>query len=291
VKRENKGFTMVELLMVLGIIALLVGILIPALSAVKEAAKNAKQRAQFAALDMALLAFRNDYGDYPPSDGFVYPADPNPNKGYTDYCGAQKLAEAMVGYDLLGFHPKSDWRSDGWDNAGTIDFYDANDPVLLDQRKGPYLDLATASVFRLGDNPPLYPGLFRPTQSNPLYLGTHVLCDVYGFKTIRMPNGTSVRAGSPILYYRANTSGKTIDQIYDVRDNEAIVALKQDADGQSPTKYHPLTENNGTYFYDYITDPRVVAKQQPYKPDSYILISAGVDGLYGTADDIRNFGN
>ena len=29
----------------------------------------------------------------------------------------------------------------------------------------------------------------------------------------------------------------------------------------------------------------------PYRPDSYILISAGADGLYGTGDDITNFGN
>ena len=28
----------------------------------------------------------------------------------------------------------------------------------------------------------------------------------------------------------------------------------------------------------------------PYRADSYILISAGIDGLYGTSDDMTNFG-
>ena len=28
---------------------------------------------------------------------------------------------------------------------------------------------------------------------------------------------------------------------------------------------------------------------RPYRADSYILISAGYDGLYGTRDDICNF--
>jgi hypothetical protein len=28
---------------------------------------------------------------------------------------------------------------------------------------------------------------------------------------------------------------------------------------------------------------------RPYRRDSYILISAGYDGLYGTADDVLNF--
>jgi hypothetical protein len=47
---------------------------------------------------------------------------------------------------------------------------------------------------------------------------------------------------------------------------------------------HPLD------FYSYIRDPKVLARAWPYRPDSYILISAGPDGLYGTNDDIRNFG-
>jgi hypothetical protein len=32
-------------------------------------------------------------------------------------------------------------------------------------------------------------------------------------------------------------------------------------------------------------------RAQPYNPDTYILISAGRDGLYGTEDDIKNFGD
>ena len=45
------------------------------------------------------------------------------------------------------------------------------------------------------------------------------------------------------------------------------------------------------YFYDYIRDPKVSDRHPwPFRPDSYLLISAGMDGLYGTEDDIRNFG-
>ena len=107
-RREKSGLTLVEILTVLAVIALLAGILIPAVSAVRAAAKNAKQRAQFLAIDLALTAFKADDdipgGDYPPSDWFMPPGD---------YCGAQKLAEALLGWDLLGFHPKSEFRADG----------------------------------------------------------------------------------------------------------------------------------------------------------------------------------
>lgn len=42
-------------------------------------------------------------------------------------------------------------------------------------------------------------------------------------------------------------------------------------------------------FQAFINDPRVSAKHQPYRSDSYILLSAGPDGVFGTADDIANF--
>jgi len=276
VRRKRTGFTIVELLAALGIIALMVGLLIPALSMVRNTAKETKQKAQFATIELALTAFKNDYGDYPGSDWALV----------GDYCGAQKLAEALVGWDLLGFHPKSDFRSNGRNDDGEF-IYDANNPIFFDQRRSPYLELATFDAFRLGNISIRNPGLFFDTR--PLAPNTFVLCDVFGEKKIMLSNGKTVRAGAPILYYRANTSGKTIREIYNVQDNDAIVLIKERSDG----RIHPLADTRNQYldFYDYIRDPKISARPWPYRPDSYILISAGVDGLYGTGDDIRNFGN
>lgn len=281
-ERKRTGFTIVELLAALGIIALMVSLLIPALSVVRNKAKETKQRAQFMTISLALTAFRNDYGDYPSSD-WSLPTGP----GITsDYCGAQKLAEALVGWDLLGFHPKSDFRSNGRNNNGEY-IYDVNNPVYFDQRKGPYLELATASAFRLGNISAFYPGLYNNTA--PLAPNTFVLCDVFGKNKVTFSNGKTAKAGAPILYYRANAHGKTIHEIYNALDNDAIVNIKQSADG----KIHPLADPSGQYqyFYNYILDPKITARPWPYRPDSYILISAGADGLYGTGDDVRNFGN
>ena len=279
-RRKRTGFTLVELLAALGIIALLAGLLIPAMSMVRRTAKETKQKAQFATIELALTTFKNDYGDYPRSDW------PLPQAPGSDYCGAQKLAEALVGWDLLGFHPKSDFRSNGY-NDDRVLIYDVNNPIFFDQRRGPYLELATFDAFRLGNISIRYPGLFFDTR--PLAPNTFVLCDVFGARKITLSNGKTVKAGAPILYYRANTSGKTIREIYNVQDNDAIVQVKQQADN----KEHPLTRPGGQfqYFYEYIRDPKYSARPWPYRRDSYILISAGVDGLYGTGDDIRNFGN
>lgn len=298
-KRKNTGLTMIELLIVLGIIALLIGLLLPAVGVVRNLAKETKQKAQLSTIEMALATFKNDEGDYPPSN-WILP--PNPG---SYYCGAQKLSEALLGWDLLGFHPKTAWRADGldaMDGPGSYDPAQMRDiipppngdgvPDTFDERKGPYLELATANAFRLNE-------LFRPNSISGLQPDTFVICDVFGTKKITMirgtdpitgqPISTTEKAGAPVLYYRANTSGKIINNVYRASDNDALVVTKQQDDG----RVHPLAEPSGPYqfFYDYIRDPKITAKPWPYRPDSYILISAGADGLYGTSDDIRNFGN
>ena len=294
-KRGKLGFTMVEILTVVGIIAILVAVLIPALTMVRRIAKETQQRAQLTAIDLALIAFKADYGDYPPSDW------PDSDPPRNDYCGAQKLAEALLGWDLLGFHPDSEWQADGKTKSGSKEIYrrnldptnDPDDRKNLDERRGPYLELGTASAFRLGVSAPSKrDGWFD--DPTPLWPDTYVICDVFGIKKITLAKGETVKAGAPILYYRADTSKKTIDtggtreRIYDVRDNLPLVYLKSVED----KKDHPLMDNTGTYsfFYEeYITDPKITAMNWPYRPDSYILISAGADGLYGTSDDICNF--
>ena len=298
-ERKKKGFTMVELLVVLGIIALLIGLLLPALSSVRNVAKQTKQKAQFTAIELALIAFKNDHGDYPPSDRSSHVTGVA-----NDYGGAQKLAEALLGWDLLGFHPKTAWRADGLDAAGGPGTYDplkTRGTNTLDERKGPYLELATTSAFKLVD-------LFKPFATGPLAPDTYVICDVFTAQRVTLFKGidpltnrpltVTERAGSPVLYYRANTSSKKCEaadpgnSIYNILDNQSLVELGSVRD----RRLHPLS--NPSVFYSPntgptpgILDPRITARFWPYRPDSYILISAGVDGLYGTSDDICNFGN
>lgn len=321
---KRRGFTLVELLTTIGIIAILIALLVPSLSLVRKVSKETAQKSQFATIDMALGAFKNDYGEYPPSN-----MDPMP---FDNYCGAQKLAEALVGWDLLGFHPKSAWRADGFDGltANGEWTYDPQNKRLgasLDERRGPYLELATAKVFRLGvSGAGANDGLFNDTAS--LDGSRFVICDVFGVKKINVNPivagvvGKSVSAGTPIFYYRANTSSKNLtdavdpvnsalgftSRIYNVYDNDALVRLGvmtdvtgmighplkvQDGVGDYPVFYNYEGFNYGTGIAHGIVDPKVFkttgGRKWPYRPDSYILISAGMDGLYGTSDDIHNF--
>ena len=294
-KCKKPAFTLIELLTVLSRVALLVGLLIPSLTVIRNSAKEAKQKAQFIEIGLALTAFRNDYGDYPPSDQLSH------DTGVADYCGAQKLAEALLGRDLLGFHPKSTWSAT--DPMWYPPSPPGPTPVNLDQRKGPYLELGTESAFRLG-------GLFGPAlaaTTPQLAADRFVICDSYGVKKVTIAPGQTAKAGMPILYYKADTTKKKFDvtsippgsqDIYNFMDNFPLIQVAELADGtQPPEPDHPLATLGGMYLYSplyKIVDQKIFSattKLWPHRPDSYILISAGMDGLYGTADDICNFGN
>jgi hypothetical protein len=86
------------------------------------------------------------------------------------------------------------------------------------------------------------------------------------------------------------------ERIYNCEDNLALINLGILPDAKAGVE-HKLEDNAGQYFYDEeykIVDPKASSTMAagatwPHRPDSYILISAGADGEYGTQDDICNF--
>ena len=298
----KNGFTLAELLTAIAIIAILIGILMPALNMARKFANDTKQKAMLSTIETGILMYKNDFGEYPQSYG--YDASGTPPKDYT-YCGAQTLTEAMLGQDLLGFHTKSIFRADGKDaSTPANELYNlsglSDDKVRenLAKRKGPYLSRENIGVFKAQD-------VFDPFGTT-LKQDKYLICDVYTAlnKTITLPNGSQstkkFKIGTPILYFRANTAmleikvADTLGSIYDFSDNTELVALGSVANH----KLHEGFVEKNTYqpdkFYDYITDETATTtgsnpRKRPFRPDSFLLISAGADGLYGTTDDICNF--
>lgn len=322
---KKAAFTIVELLTVMSIIVILITLLVPSLNMAKRYAKNVRQRAQFHSIGMALDAFSADWDGYPNSDRY----DEVP----TAYCGAMKLAEAMLGQDLLGFHPSSRFRSDGTDGSGAMTpLYPAvaATPAYAENvksRKGPYLPLENANAYKLKY-------LYGTTKAATKFPGVNnqgperfVLCDVYGRVTLQPdPAETqkvSGKAGMPVLYYRANVSGTKLPvnkggissgvaipatdpdplYIYNHLNNDDLVLLGMPWDTTGAA--HPMASASAgndlrgnpvdpINFYNRIWNEKVYNSTtnifRPYRSDTYILLSAGFDGEYGTPDDIFNFG-
>jgi hypothetical protein len=213
----------------------------------------------------------------------------------------------MMGQDLMGFHPDSRFLLDGTDGRNNVRLYEPGVVDLQDNlksRKGTYLPEDNANCYRLSD---IYPNLTGPLAGG-LAEQLFVLCDVYK-RVENIGEVGDAKIGMPILYYKANTSGAFHDpntytptvtsnngNIYNSFDNDALVQQGKpwEAQGASGEKIHEM--NDFRKFYDVITNKQVRItsmtpgmQRRPYKADTYILISAGFDGEYGTRDDITNF--
>ncbi len=214
---RKKAFTIIELLTVMSIIVILIGVLVPALNNVRRYAKKVKQKAQFNAIQAAIELFNNENDGYPPSGAMDGAGQP--------YCGAMKLCEAMMGRDLLGFHPDSVFRADGMDATGSRAIY-LPTPDNVKARMGTLLQFENANAYRLGAD------IYGTGNTVPFQENIFVLCDVY---TRDMRTGK--KTGMPILYYKADTSNYLHDpnqpmdatnsggNIYNHWDNRALVAL------------------------------------------------------------------
>lgn len=285
-KGKKAAFTIIELLTVMSIIVILIGILLPSLNAIKRYARVVTQKNLFRNIESGMQAFEFDYKEYPPS-------------GATDatgaeYCGAMKLAEAMAGQDGLGFHPDSKFTAD--DGSGPTELYPrpAPNPITpayeenLRSRKE-YLEPKDVQLCTLAD-------LYTSTGwANPNDVA--LLCDV--FKAATNLNSKK-KMGMPILYYKADSSKLLNDvsnpdndeNIYNYLDNQEFLKLGLPWDtATKPPLCEPGLggEPEGYKLYEMILDKSALPIQRPKNKDSYILISAGWDGIYGTRDDVFNF--
>ena len=69
-QRNERGFTLVELLVVISIIGILVALITPAIFAAVKRAKVARIKIEMASMSQAMEAYRTEYGNYPPDLSF-----------------------------------------------------------------------------------------------------------------------------------------------------------------------------------------------------------------------------
>jgi len=276
-RQQTRGQkTLVTVLSILSICVLICVFVLSVLPPrVKRYAYVVKQKGQLKSIDTAVGLFKDDFDYYPPSDAL--------DEAGVDYCGAMKLCEAVMGKDLLGFHQDSIFRRDGTDGAGKLLYPDDRGDYTDMPRKGPYLPLDNHNAYKLAD-------LYGKANTGPFDPKHFVMCDVFRHVTHRI---LVKKVGMPILYYKADTS-KTAhdvddpnnpDNIYNYKDNHALLALGVPG---KPGVKHPMYEDP-KIFYEITKNHKNLTQNEPHRAETYILISAGPDGLYGTPDDIANF--
>ncbi len=302
-KNKTKAFTLIELLVVVAIIASLIAIMAVSLGQVKRVATNLKQKGEFHGLEVSIELFQNAFKYYPDSVKI---------NGGSDYtCGGQRLAETMEGRDERGFHPKSRWHPD-LETAAGLTLYDISVNDTTKERKPVYFELKHSGMYTLDE-------LWGVGNTGTLHGDAPILTDVFVRNRAADPAVTE-KVGSPVLYFKAhptkrfrvNSSNQVVNPaiqseyqqwIYNFDDNIDILSLAwlrepgspQDTVG-FPPHYQPRDDYPGVtdeaeLFYQIMTQRQDTSTgfYKPYNASTYILISAGWDGIFGTKDDITSF--
>lgn len=338
-RARERAFTLIEMLTVIAIIGILIAILVPAVTSVRDNARDTASRATFAAIDTGLESYRANTaigdGYYPPSapDRLGNQKAYTTNSPYDDadkemaISGAGLLVWAMVGADYLGptgfkvfrtSNARGRWSDDtdakyddGPTTSGAYALNNQKNPVQ--PRVAPFVDL---------DKMKLTPRSTTTAGKYEVERETETLIDQNKPPIARNYPMFVDSFGSPILYWRADPAGTVMADlpgtnandprgIYHYKDNGFLLDPSIGGSGKDRAGALQTTAPRGTRwlhflrwqnpnfnnpsatpttpFEIFLQNKEITAKPTPYRANSYILLSAGKDGIYGSADDVANF--
>lgn len=122
-KTKNRAFTLIELIVVISIISLLVGVIAPSISKVRDLSFRAKSAAAIQELSAGAMQYKSEYGCYPLQTGI-------PNSGTYGSKISAAFGRLMLGYITVpGGGTSIDFKSSTYDRNPIV--AESNDRFAL----------------------------------------------------------------------------------------------------------------------------------------------------------------
>jgi prepilin-type N-terminal cleavage/methylation domain-containing protein len=301
--RHHKAFSLVELLVVIGIIALLIGILIPVVNQVRKAGYDASSKAVISALANAIERYHADHQAYPGPLG--------PDQLYN--------ATVANGIPAAQVDPAGDTNVGGSGNAKIS----GTENLVLGLMGGLYRPAGGGIEYRAGDvgKGPLTLGANSKRRQSYIEGSAAVLSGGYfAYTDAIRSRDTAIPEfidrfpdAMPILYLRARTGASGIvgrsslsapwtglqyrldDLLPYVMPNASAQSIGSPGfkrhglrfiGGTSPDNNDGQNDTNARDAQPFLENTSLTGT--PRRKDSFILIGAGADRIYGTDDDNQN---
>lgn len=281
-KRRPAGFTLIELVIVISIIAVLIALLVPTTISVLGDAKSAEAQAEMTAIASSIATFKSEFGQLPPSYISFVAADgtmatlPSPTKAIlrsmfpqiqfnlalqTSLTTAGLWGQELYGPEALVFFLGGVRKSNGTVFTAEMAGFSKNPANPFAQpasasstRLGPFVDFDAS---RLGE-------ITRTANSDGLSMDPHMTFD-------DPATPASEFAGNPLAY--TDKLEKSLPR--------PLLYLSTAATNSYNAKHSGLIQATVTDPATYPWNPYAKSSTSLYNPTSFQLISPGLDGEYG----------
>jgi prepilin-type N-terminal cleavage/methylation domain-containing protein len=259
--RVRSAFTLVELLVVIGIIAILAALVTPAVMRAQATARNAAIKAEIDMLHMAIMNYKNQYGSFPPCYD-ANPAAPLTSGNITSL--AQKHLQRLFPRCLTVSGSTGQF-------AGSVPLTPANSLAawLSGYSDDPTNPLTASPKQKLYDF----------DQSRLCSTDNASAAALLASRLVYFPTG---KPGSPYIYIVSGTAGSA----YGTVAAPSPIPVAATVYLAKATTADPVALN----FTTVSAERQVLATGTTFfNPDSFQILCAGRDEQFGTEDDLSNF--